>query len=481
MLPPPGASGSVIGIRDAFDVPVFVRRSSPLTPGGRPPVARVEAASLPWPAGGSIPPSGDYNVPTTWREVIDAAMTVGRDVTPWLASVPMLAQAELVARRSPLSAYLCRTPIASDPLDARYVVEPNVVYTDGTESTAKMAFGYRIGMTMAEWSCRGLMGLGATTHAEVAPPRIAGPEWSPKSGLPDLVGFHSDTHLPWLVEAKGSRKLVKSTLVKGAAQLCRPGLVHGPHVKVLCGTSLTDRLFVTLDVEERSGASRTTAGSGEDDRILALARSRMLIYLMLIALPSTSLSVLPVGAGVLERRRRNRRGGTGTVTLLEEDLSTRDERMRARRQSEDHQRPVDAPLDMLTAQVPGTDLVIGMSRRLFGACAALAPIAAEVSSAVDAERPPAPRGEVSVRVEEIDEERRFWRRRFERERYSRAAESTHRGFVQAANRRWDELVQRPVTFTPEPRPGFLEAATEETYLAIDDHSITTSQPPTDRR
>jgi hypothetical protein len=49
-----------------------------------------------------------------------------------------------------------------------------VVYTDGTESTAGAAFGYRIGMTMAEWACGGLMSLGPTTHAEAQTPLGAG-------------------------------------------------------------------------------------------------------------------------------------------------------------------------------------------------------------------------------------------------------------------------------------------------------------------
>ncbi|CCH33046.1 hypothetical protein BN6_57880 [Saccharothrix espanaensis DSM 44229] len=85
MLPPSGASGRLIGAADAFDVPVFVRHSSPPDVGGRPRTARVRTASRPWRAGPSLPAAGDYLVTTTWRDVIDAAITVGRDVYPWLS------------------------------------------------------------------------------------------------------------------------------------------------------------------------------------------------------------------------------------------------------------------------------------------------------------------------------------------------------------------------------------------------------------
>lgn len=134
---------------DAFDVPVFVRHSSPLTPESRPRPSRVTGAWRPWPTVGEIPPPGDYLVTTTWRDVIDAAMSVGRGPIAWLAAVPMLAWAEIVARRSPLFAYLERTSVPGGP--GSFLVRPNVVYRQGTESTMQTAFGYRAGMTMAEW------------------------------------------------------------------------------------------------------------------------------------------------------------------------------------------------------------------------------------------------------------------------------------------------------------------------------------------
>lgn len=436
-------------------------------PEGRPRSAWVSNASNPWPAFGTIPPAGSYRVSTTWRDVIDAAMSVGRDVTPWMAAVPSLAHSEIIARRSPLFAYLGRTWVGTASGGTGFVVEPNVVYTDGTELTARSAFGYRIGMTMAEWAVRGLLGLGPTTHAEAQVPAIAGSGWSTTTGLPDLVGHHPWTGQLWLVEAKGATRLHKAALRKGAEQLCRPGLVSGPHVKVLCGTSLTDRLFVTLDVEEVPGTSPRLSTS-DDDQLLALTQSRMLSYFALRSLPTEALRVLPVGFGVAERGSRP--GGVGAVTLLEDDSSTAAERESAREQSRYQNRPGHARFDMLTGRVPGTDLVIGMSRRLFGACAALAQVEADVAFQVDAELPRrrlfSQDGEAE-RIEQIRFERRALQHRLVRERRTAAADTTRRGFEQGALRSWDQLINRDVAFTVDPYPGFLEAATEDTYLAVD--------------
>ncbi|MCS7484783.1 hypothetical protein ACFFQW_05750 [Umezawaea endophytica] len=466
MLPRRGAAGSLIGISDAFDVPVFVRRSTPLTPDVRPKPALVSGVVTPWPRAGEVPPSGAYRVGTTWRDVIDAAISVGRDRTAWLTATPSLAWAEILARRSPLSAYLVRTRHRSSTGGTGFTLAPNVVYTDGTEATAKAAFGYRAGVTMAEWACRGLMGLGATVHAEAHAPTGAGREWSATGGLPDLVGYHPSTGLPWLVEAKASNRLGKQVLAKGAQQLRRPGLMDGPHVKVLCGTSLADRVFVTLDVEEGTG---TPPSASEDARLLTLALSRMPLYLALVAMPRRSWSVLPVGAGVTERGTR--RGGIGLVTLLEEDRSTMDERETARR--EDGRR--DRRLDMLTGQVPGTDLVVGLSRRLFGACAALARVEVAVAAEVDHELPRPRSGDGDGEAERNGRDRWLIQRQVERGHWSDAVGRTRDGFDEGAGRSWEDLLQSPVTFSPDPRPGFLEAATEDTYLAVDATAVSAVQ------
>src|SRR5262245_42804385 len=296
MQPPHGAAGSPLSPSDAFDVPVLVRRSSPLTPGRRPTPVQLDNAHAAWPLSGGIPSAGIYRVMTTWRDVIDAALTVGRDPTGWLTAVPKLAWSELLARRAPLLAYLGRR--ATVGTKSGYLIEPNVVYRDGTEQTAQAALGYRIGMTMAEWACRGLMRLGPTTHAEAVRPAGAGPAWTVAQGLPDLVGLHTYWPTTWLVEAKGGRKLKRPALVKGAAQLTRPRLMEAPHMRGLCGTSLEPCLFVTIDAERVAIPAvqepETPAGLAGDE-LLALARSRLLVYLSLEALPRSELSIVPVG------------------------------------------------------------------------------------------------------------------------------------------------------------------------------------------
>ena len=233
MFPPPGAADQPINVDDAFDIPVFVRHSSPLRTGPRPRL--VGSASAPWPATRDVPPTGAYLVTTTWRDIIDAATTVGRDPIPWYAKMPALAWSECIARCSPLMAYLRRSPdVNANPGSSGYLTEPDAVYYHGTERTAKAAFGYRIGMTMAEWACRGLMGLGPTLHAETSPPADAVPGWSPASGLPDLVGDHWRAPATWLVEAKGARRTGKPALAKGVLQLTGRGLMSGADPPRMC-------------------------------------------------------------------------------------------------------------------------------------------------------------------------------------------------------------------------------------------------------
>ena len=93
-------------------------------------------------------------------------MTVGRDVAPWLLWSPSLAWQEVVARESPLRAFLVRVPSPIVGSPTGWALQPSLAYTKGTERTAQAAFGYRLGMTMTEWVARGLCGLGATTHCE---------------------------------------------------------------------------------------------------------------------------------------------------------------------------------------------------------------------------------------------------------------------------------------------------------------------------
>ncbi len=423
-----------------------------------------------WPTPGVVPADGMYRVPTTWREVTHAAISVGRDPTAWLAAVPALAWSELIARRSPLAAYLG----GSGGLGG-YRVQPNVVYREGTESTAQAAFGYRIGMTMAEWACRGLMGLGPTTHAEAATPLAAGSGWSASVGLPDLVGVHRYDGMTWLVEAKGARKVARSALVKGAEQLSTPGLLDGPHMRVLCGTSLDHRLSMTIDVESvnptvvPAGVSPALADS---DDAVTLARAWMLIYLCLAALPPSSRSIRPVGPEVSDRDRR--RSGA-TVVLLENDASTTREREEVRRQPDDRRHRRTSPHDMLTGAVPGTDLIVGMSRRLFAACQRLADAQRRIADDVDRERPRSPDApEEMLNALREDRQRRYWQH--ERED-SRLSGDTREGFEAGAHTPWPELLGQETEIEVDAPAGFLEAATEDTYLAMDSRMNLTLPSP----
>src|SRR5689334_14919356 len=113
MFPPPGAADQPVNADDAIDIPVFVRHSSPLRAGRRPKPQRISSASGSWPAIRDVPPEGAYLVTTTWRDIIDAAATVGRDPLPWLGAMPALAWSEIIARCSPLMAYLRRSPNAN--------------------------------------------------------------------------------------------------------------------------------------------------------------------------------------------------------------------------------------------------------------------------------------------------------------------------------------------------------------------------------
>src|ERR1039458_10662207 len=55
-MPPADASGQTVGLADVFDVPVLVRRSSPLRPEWRPRKNRIDNAWATWPAVGDVPP-----------------------------------------------------------------------------------------------------------------------------------------------------------------------------------------------------------------------------------------------------------------------------------------------------------------------------------------------------------------------------------------------------------------------------------------
>ncbi len=149
---------------DSLDIPVLFRDG----PARRPFPQWRTAWHLAWGSAAAFPASDGWYAPTsTWREIIKAATEVGRDVTSKLQQVPQLAQAELVARIAPLYAYLGLhdvTPKYPLPQSAGRRLTLNAICEYGTERTAKNALCYRLGMTMADWAVRALMGLGQTWH-----------------------------------------------------------------------------------------------------------------------------------------------------------------------------------------------------------------------------------------------------------------------------------------------------------------------------
>ncbi|UFQ15732.1 MULTISPECIES: hypothetical protein [Streptomyces] len=498
MLPPQGAVDTTLSAPDAFDIPVFVRRSSPLEPAPRPTAAMLSQASQAWPTPADMPPDGNYLVTTTWRDILDAAVTVGRDIAPWIAAVPQLARREILARRYPLSAYLIRRQAVVPHQDGvgREVV-PSVVYTHGTENSTRSAFGYHVGMTMAEWACRGLMGLGPTTHAESAIPPGALTGWKHSKSLPDLFGTHSSTSDLWLVEAKGGRVLGSHSRRKGARQLDVGSLVPGTHQKVLCGTSLQRRLFMMIDIEADGSAAEKTDSpiqvddevlEHDDDALVELARARMLTYLALVSLPRGSLTVTAVSDSLNDIA--SRRTG-GLVQLLEGDDTTS-----ALRRDLDHEATGSdivqrEGIDMLTARLPGTDLMIGMSRRLFGACRGLAGAEAamvaeiEETSAMrhselrtirplieDVAAVPALPGDVSERrYEKHLSERHEQVRGYRDRRRGDFRQAARRGFTAGKTSSWERFIEITPRLTSPAEDGYLEAATRDTYLAVEQESL----------
>lgn len=472
--PPPDASGTPLHPCDAFDVPVWVRRSSPLKAQGPHP-SRLGLAVQPWPAPEKVPADGRYRVSTTWRDVIDAALSVGRELTPWLEANPALARSEIIARIAPLVAYLRRQTHTGG---TGFRVEPNVVYRFGTESSARGAFGYRIGMTMAEWACRGLMGCGPTIHAEADRPQDAGPAWKASRSRPDLVAKHPAGPTTWLIEAKGRRNLDLDALRKGVDQLSTPGLLTGDHVRVLCGTGLDPQLFMTIDVEEHISERRSLrqrAGAylaDDDDLLLAVARSRMPLYLALTAIPATERQIVPVGLTIPEVADRSR---GGTVTLLEADPETQQERAEAAGDTERYEgRDGRERRDMLTGRVPGTDLTIGMSRRLYRACRSLADFQWATAEQGDPDLHPwAGAASNRMAIDPFDapdswSEALYWQGGLAR----RAVERTRGGFKIGERSTWSDLLDgQTIPFRLTTPNNLLEAATADTYLAIERRTV----------
>lgn len=502
MIPADVPDAPPLTYTDSFDIPVLFRNE----PAKKPRRQWRTAKHKVWGEVDGFPAADGWYAPTTtWREIVKAATEVGRDITPHLQNQPLYARGELVARVSPLYAYL-----GAHSVEPRYPVPGtkgrrltwNPVYAHGTERSAKNAASYRLGMTMAEWACRSLLGLGQTEHLELGGPipHLLDTFKDPKKTLPDLWGRHDAEELYWLIEAKGGN-VGLGMLRKGWDQLAAGSevLSEYAHRTVLVGASVRpgDDLFLTIDHARHRGLRPLPpAGSGtddgpagpddledhlddSDDALIGVARAQMLAYLALRSAPASQLRTVPVPADRASRYRRS-----GLTTPLEVDGLTRAMRANARGAvigAEQH--ALRARIrsmgldDFLSCRIPGTEVHLGMSRKLFAACERLHEedlAIARRTPGLRAEDQPTASPELS---DEEQEELRLTQRRIFREQLEEVRPQLRPRLRQAYERgdrsEWSDLLGR----SQEPEldvdrdDDLLEAATPETYLAVSRHDL----------
>jgi hypothetical protein len=490
--PPEDAQDHTFHLSDRLDVPVLLRAG----PERRPSRKQWEGAEQPWTGVTGIPADGWYLATTTWRQVIKAATGVGRDIDPWIALTPNLAINDLVSRISPLHAYLCLKEVkAPTPGAAGRRLFVNAVYRYGTERSAQSAFGYHLGMTMAQWICAGMMGLGLTQHVEAGGPNGHPGFLQASAQLPDLWGIHPHGPLHWLIEAKARRLIGLSDLNEGMKQLQGgSALMHGQsHLQVLCGTSLPapwkweeDHLFMTVDTLHVPGAPMRSgraaplpvdpAGSGpeahvaeDDEALLLTTQSQMLMYRALAYGVVEDLRIVPLSSSRTARHRSD----TGSLSLLEEDEETQAVRQRLADSppaTERQMRGRPGVTDFISGRIPGTGTHVGMSRRLFASCRRLDTLQVEAAREERERRGPQP---IMSREPLWDEEaleavaqaeRGSY---FERQRLMGRREAVRTGFGEADELSWSTLLGGREPAIDWRRRRVLEGATPETYIAVE--------------
>ena len=194
----------------------------------------------------------------------------------------------------------------------------------------------------------------------------------------------------------------------------------------------------------------------------------MLNFYALQTLSPTALSVRPVGSAVGDARRRGSRPAD-LVYPLEGDESTREERVLARSPAAYARRRAAQRLDMLTGRVPGTDLVIGMSRRLFATCESIAVRDAEIMSTVQEDLPRGEEPEASDEdaIEEFLELRRATFAEREADFRDDTRDVARRAYAAGEESSWQQILRYEPQLDAESPGGLLESATPDTYLAID--------------
>ncbi|MFF7113497.1 hypothetical protein ACFY91_14485 [Streptomyces albogriseolus] len=497
MQPPHDAADFAFSPTDALDIPVVIRDFSSLR---RPSEALWRGATQPWPGVADMPSYGTYLATTTWRQVLLAAKGVGRDLTPWLSRTPWLAVNELISRTAPLQAYLQLKDVPAPAPAAGRRLFVNALYQYGSERSAHSAFGYHLGMTMAHWLCAGMAGLGSTWHLEAGGPGGLPGFTDPAAKLPDLWGNHHAAGLPWLIEAKAARALGAGVLKNGRVQLdggsaLMPGLAHR---QVLCGTSLPgnrpdkweqDHLFLALHTAHPHGGPQTGAspagspqGDAEDyvaddpEALMAVTRQQLLTYQALAFGAVEQRRVVPMSRDRTDRGRHR----TGSLTLLEHDESTTGLRRRLRAQQVDTEGSLASHTDataFIAARIPGTGIHLGLSRRLYAACAALHLQQTDLPDTVAFAGGPRLNDPSFGQDQEDDEVREQYGRRARQAHYeqeqryrTRVREAVSTAFRLTEKHQEDSSLTGqllPVRVDDPDKPLLLEAATAESYLALE--------------
>ncbi|MFI9783102.1 hypothetical protein ACIHEI_06245 [Kitasatospora sp. NPDC051984] len=486
MIPPADAADFTFSLGDALDIPVRVRSDGDLAKWDR---RKAPKAVQPWPTSGGLPVDGEYLATTTWRQLVTAAAGAGRDLAPWLRKTPAFAVNELIARVAPLQAYLSLKDVPAPAAAAGRRLFVNAVYRHGTERSAHAAFGYHLGMTMAQWLTVGMAGLPATVHLEACGiPALT----DPAKKLPDLYGNHVAEALPWLIEAKARKSLGGPGMQGGQEQLdLASAELAVPHRQVLCGTVLPEprrwaddhlvmMVHTTLVDPSPGGGVHSLPDPPSSpgappldespDELLSVARDQLLVFRALAFGAVQDLRIVPLAETGTEPTGRS--GPVGRTRPLERDADTRelrglllDEGVPYEWIRQERGRNLR---EFVVGRIPGIGVHLGLSRGLYAACARLHQVQAEVP----AEEPLFPadpflslRGEDEVREEVSREARRTFYER-EDERLVTAKREMARAY--AAQEVPVELLRGARLAVERPEAsGLLEARTAETYVAVE--------------
>ncbi|MFC4011127.1 hypothetical protein ACFOY2_28140 [Nonomuraea purpurea] len=129
--------------------------------------------------------------------------------------------------------------------------------------------------------------------------------------------------------------------------------------------------------------------------------------------------------------------------------------------------------DFLTCRIPGTEVHLGVSRKLFAACERLHEedlAIAQRTPELRAEDQPADVQELS---DDAQEEQRLTQRRIFREQQEEARPLLRDAYERGVTSDWSNLLRRPQEpeLDLEGDEGLLEAATPETYLAVSRYGL----------